>query len=190
VTVGACEQRFADAERERRPGVIDRPSADAPASARDAVELDDHQVAGPCAVHLAPSQAERFASLVGADAGRLTLNVSGWNKLVVLDSDRVFLFPRSADGVEWFERELAAYRALAQAQLTLTPSSARSTSNWPGYDASSASRYAHASVSSAAAAAWSGARVVSSVIAASSNGRGAITRPSALPATRPLNSSS
>jgi aminoglycoside phosphotransferase (APT) family kinase protein len=26
----------------------------------------------------------------------------------------VFLFPRSADGVEWFERELAAYRALAE----------------------------------------------------------------------------
>ena len=45
---------------------------------------------------LAPPQAERFASLVGVDAGRLTLNVSGWNKLVLMDSDRVFLFPRSA----------------------------------------------------------------------------------------------
>ena len=70
---------------------------------------------------LVPPQAERFASLVGVDTGRLVLNVSGWNKLVLLDSDRVFLFPRSASGVEWFERELAAYRALAGARLDVVP---------------------------------------------------------------------
>jgi aminoglycoside phosphotransferase (APT) family kinase protein len=71
---------------------------------------------------LVPPQAERFASLVGVeDTGRLTLNVSGWNKLVLLDSDRVFLFPRAATGVEWFERELAAYRALAGARLDVVP---------------------------------------------------------------------
>jgi aminoglycoside phosphotransferase (APT) family kinase protein len=70
---------------------------------------------------LVPPQAERFASLVGVDTGRLTLNVSGWNKLVLMDSDRVFLFPRSATGVEWFERELAAYRALAAARLSVVP---------------------------------------------------------------------
>jgi len=70
---------------------------------------------------LVPPQAERFASLVGADAGRLVLNVSGWNKLVLLDTERVFLFPRSATGVEWFERELAAYRALAGAGLSVLP---------------------------------------------------------------------
>ena len=70
---------------------------------------------------LVPPQAERFASLVGVDTGRLTLNVSGWNKLVLMDSDRVFLFPRSAIGVEWFERELAAYRALAAARLSVVP---------------------------------------------------------------------
>jgi aminoglycoside phosphotransferase (APT) family kinase protein len=70
---------------------------------------------------LVPPQAERFASLVGADTSRLVLNVSGWNKLVLLDSDRVFLFPRSANGVEWFERELAAYRALAEAGLSVVP---------------------------------------------------------------------
>ena len=70
---------------------------------------------------LIPPQAERFASLVGADLSRLALNVTGWNKLVLLDTDRVFLFPRSADGVEWFERELAAYRALAKTQLTIVP---------------------------------------------------------------------
>jgi hypothetical protein len=33
----------------------------------------------------------------------------------------VFLFPRSAIGVEWFERELAAYRALAGVQLSVVP---------------------------------------------------------------------
>jgi aminoglycoside phosphotransferase (APT) family kinase protein len=70
---------------------------------------------------LVPPQAERFGSLVGVDAGRLVLNVSGWNKLVLMDADRVFLFPRSATGVEWFERELAAYQALAGARLDVVP---------------------------------------------------------------------
>ena len=70
---------------------------------------------------LAPPQAERFAEVTGVDPGRLSLNVTGWNKLVLLDSDRVFLFPRSATGVEWFERELAAYRALARTQLGVVP---------------------------------------------------------------------
>jgi Phosphotransferase enzyme family len=70
---------------------------------------------------LVPPQAERFASLVGVDTGRLVLNLSGWNKLVLLDSDRVFLFPRSAIDVERFERELAVYRALAEAQLSVVP---------------------------------------------------------------------
>jgi aminoglycoside phosphotransferase (APT) family kinase protein len=70
---------------------------------------------------LIPPQAKRFASLVDADPDRLVLNVGGWNKLVLLDSDRVFLFPRWASGVEWFERELAAYRALAAARLNVVP---------------------------------------------------------------------
>ena len=70
---------------------------------------------------LVPPQAERFASLVGADLDRLVLNVTGWNKLVLLDSHRAFLFPRSRIGVEWFERELAAYRALAGARLSIVP---------------------------------------------------------------------
>ena len=70
---------------------------------------------------LVPPQAERFGSLVGVDVGRLVLNVSGWNKLVLMDADRVFLFPRSATGVEWFERELAAYQALAGARLDVVP---------------------------------------------------------------------
>ena len=70
---------------------------------------------------LVPPQAERFASIVGVDPGRLVLNVTGWNKLVLLGSHQVFLFPRSGAGVEWFERELAAYRALAGAQLSVVP---------------------------------------------------------------------
>ena len=70
---------------------------------------------------LAPPQAERFAGVAGVDTGRLVLNETGMNKLVLLDSDRVFLFPRSAAGVEWFERELAAYRALARTQLRVVP---------------------------------------------------------------------
>jgi aminoglycoside phosphotransferase (APT) family kinase protein len=70
---------------------------------------------------LAPPQARRFARVAGVDPGRLVLNVTGMNKLVLLDSDRVFLFPRSAIGVEWFERELAAYRALAKTQLRVVP---------------------------------------------------------------------
>jgi hypothetical protein len=70
---------------------------------------------------LVPPQAERFASLVGVDPDRLVLNVSGWNKLVLLDSDRVFLFPRSAIDLEWFERELAVYRALADVRLSVIP---------------------------------------------------------------------
>ncbi len=70
---------------------------------------------------LVPPQAERFAAVAGVHLSRLVLNVTGMNKLVLVDSDRVFLFPRSAIGVEWFERELAAYRALAKTQLSVVP---------------------------------------------------------------------
>jgi aminoglycoside phosphotransferase (APT) family kinase protein len=70
---------------------------------------------------LIPSQAERFATVAGVDVDRLVLNVTGWNKLVLLDADRVFPFPRSADGLEWFERELIAYGALAKTELNVVP---------------------------------------------------------------------
>jgi aminoglycoside phosphotransferase (APT) family kinase protein len=70
---------------------------------------------------LIPPQAARFAAVTGADLDRLVLNVTGWNKLVLLDADRVFLFPRAAAGVEWFERELAVYQALARTQLDVVP---------------------------------------------------------------------
>jgi hypothetical protein len=78
-------------------------------------------VGRPAGAVLIPPQAARFASLTGADPDRLVLNVTGWNKLVLLDADRVFLFPRAAAGVEWFERELAVYQALAQTGLEIVP---------------------------------------------------------------------
>jgi aminoglycoside phosphotransferase (APT) family kinase protein len=78
-------------------------------------------VGRPAGAVLIPPQAARFASLTGADPDRLALNVTGWNKLVLLGPDQVFLFPRTAAGVEWFERELAVYQALAGAQLDIVP---------------------------------------------------------------------
>lgn len=83
---------------------------------------------------LVPVQAERFAAVTGADLDQLVLNVTGWNKLVLLDRDRVFLFPRAADGVEWLERELTVHRALASTQLTVVPRLLRrweSLRTWP-----------------------------------------------------------
>jgi aminoglycoside phosphotransferase (APT) family kinase protein len=83
--------------------------------------VGDDIVGRPVNAVLVPPQAERFAAVAGVDLNRLVLNVTGFNKLVLLDVDRVFLFPRSATGVEWFERELAAYRALATTQLGIVP---------------------------------------------------------------------
>lgn len=75
------------------------------------------------AVHavLIPPQAERFAALVAVDLDGLGVNVTGWNKLVLLTDDRAFLFPRRQVGVEWFEREIGAYRALAETRLSVVP---------------------------------------------------------------------
>ncbi len=85
------------------------------------VGVGDDIVGRPVNAVLAPPQAQRFAAVADVDPNRLALNVTGWNKLVLLDFDRVFLLPRSAIGVEWFERELAAYRALAKTQLGIVP---------------------------------------------------------------------
>lgn len=75
----------------------------------------------PAGAVLIPPQAARFAALTGADPDGLVLNVTGWNKLVLLGPDRVFLFSRAAAGVEWFERELAVYQALAATRLDIVP---------------------------------------------------------------------
>jgi len=84
-------------------------------------------VGRPAGAVLIPPQAARFAALTGADPDRLVLNVTGWNKLVLLAPDRVFLFPRAAGGVEWFERELAVYQVLAATRLGIVP---RLLSRW------------------------------------------------------------
>ncbi len=83
--------------------------------------MGDDIVGRPLNAVLVPPQAERFAAVAGVDLNRLVLNVTGFNKLVLVDVDRVFLFPRAANGVEWFERELATYRALATTQLDIVP---------------------------------------------------------------------
>ena len=49
VAVGARQGRLTDAERDPRRGVIDSPSANAPAPLQYAVEVDDHEVASPLA---------------------------------------------------------------------------------------------------------------------------------------------
>ncbi len=83
--------------------------------------MGDDLVGPAISALLVPPQAARLATLVGVDLDRLVLNVVGWNKLVLPDSDRVFLFPRSAAGVEWFDRETAAYQALARTGLAVLP---------------------------------------------------------------------
>jgi aminoglycoside phosphotransferase (APT) family kinase protein len=78
-------------------------------------------VGRPVNVVLNPAQQSRFAALTGVDAYALDVNVTGWNKYVLLDTERVFLFPRAAENIEWFERELTAYEALARTGLTIVP---------------------------------------------------------------------
>src|SRR5262249_45303268 len=78
-------------------------------------------VGRPVNVVLNPVQESRFAALADVRIDALVVNVTGWNKYVLLDRDRVFLFPRAAENVEWFERELAVYDALAATELTIVP---------------------------------------------------------------------
>jgi aminoglycoside phosphotransferase (APT) family kinase protein len=73
-----------------------------------------------CAV-LIPPRLIRFRELVEIGDEQLDIDVTGWNKFVLLGADRAYLFPREAAGVEWFERELAVYRALEPIGLTVVP---------------------------------------------------------------------
>ena len=70
---------------------------------------------------LIPPQLARFRSLTGVGDAQLDVDFTGWNKYVVLDAERAFLFPRQPINVEWFERELAVYRALEPIGLALVP---------------------------------------------------------------------
>ena len=76
---------------------------------------------------LIPPQLARFRALVGLTDEPLTVDLTGWNKYVLLTEDRAFLFPRQANNVEWFERELVTYRALEAAGLAVVP---RVTGDW------------------------------------------------------------
>ena len=80
------------------------------------------RVAGdPLWAVLIPPQLGRFQKLVGVDDAPLEVDFTGWNKYVILDHERAFLFPRRAINVEWLERELAAYRALEPTGLAVVP---------------------------------------------------------------------
>jgi aminoglycoside phosphotransferase (APT) family kinase protein len=61
---------------------------------------------------LVPPQERRFREVTGLGDAPLEVLLTGWNKFVVLASDRVFLFPRHAVNVAWLERELAIYDTL------------------------------------------------------------------------------
>ncbi len=72
------------------------------------------------AVLIAP-QLARFRLLVKVGDAPMTVDVTGWNKYVLLTDDRAFLFPRQANNVEWFTRELDTYRALEPIGLPVIP---------------------------------------------------------------------
>ncbi len=74
----------------------------------------------PIGAVLIPPRAARFRTLAGLGDEVLEVNVTGWNKFAILAADRVFLFPRAADNVEWFERELAVYDFLPPS-VTVAP---------------------------------------------------------------------
>jgi aminoglycoside phosphotransferase (APT) family kinase protein len=75
----------------------------------------------PLWANLIPPRLTRFRELVQIDTEQLDVDVTGWNKFVLLAADRAYLFPRDSNGVEWFERELAAYRALEPIKLPVVP---------------------------------------------------------------------
>ncbi len=70
---------------------------------------------------LIPPRLSRFRELVQIGDEQLDVDFTGWNKLVLLSTQCAFLFPREAPNVEWFDRELAAYRALEPAGLQVVP---------------------------------------------------------------------
>ena len=75
----------------------------------------------PLGAVLNPRQQASFRLVAGVGDAPLEVNVTGWNKLVVLDAKRAFLFPRQANNLEWFERELSVYRAFGGTALTVVP---------------------------------------------------------------------
>src|SRR5580693_3545368 len=70
---------------------------------------------------LIPPRLSRFRELVQIGDEQLDVDFTGWNKFVLLSKRCAFLFPREAPNIEWFERELATYRALEPAGLHVVP---------------------------------------------------------------------
>jgi aminoglycoside phosphotransferase (APT) family kinase protein len=78
-------------------------------------------VGDPLWAVLIPPRLARFRRLAGLGDTALTLDLTGFNKYVLLAGERVFLFPREQINVAWFEHELAVCQALAAGGLTLAP---------------------------------------------------------------------
>ena len=70
---------------------------------------------------LIPPRLIRFRDVVHIGDEQLEVDFTGWNKFVLLSAERAYLFPREAPDVEWFERELATYRALEPIGLPIVP---------------------------------------------------------------------
>ena len=84
-------------------------------------EAKTHVSGDPLWAVLIPPRLFRFREVVQIADEHLDVDFTGWNKFVLLTDDRAYLFPREADDVEWFERELAAYRALEAIGLPVVP---------------------------------------------------------------------
>jgi aminoglycoside phosphotransferase (APT) family kinase protein len=70
---------------------------------------------------LIPPQLARFRALADLGDTPIAVDLTGWSKYVLLAGDRAFLFPRHESNVEWFHRELDAYRALQPIGLPVVP---------------------------------------------------------------------
>ena len=75
----------------------------------------------PCVGRADPSRLSRFRELVQIGDGQLDVDFTGWNKFVLLSPAVCVLVSREAPNVEWFDRKLAAYRALEPADFKLCP---------------------------------------------------------------------
>jgi aminoglycoside phosphotransferase (APT) family kinase protein len=70
---------------------------------------------------LTPPQLEKLCGKFGIDPGDLTANMEGWEKQVLIASDRVFLFPRSPEHVRTLKRELTVYETFSGLSLAMVP---------------------------------------------------------------------
>jgi aminoglycoside phosphotransferase (APT) family kinase protein len=57
-------------------------------------------------------QFEKFCDKMKLKPENIKANFDGWRKLVLESTDKVFLFPRDPNGVEWLDIEMLAYEVL------------------------------------------------------------------------------